>query len=256
MWLPDVYEGAPTPVTAFMIAGTKAAAFATLLRALGTALLPLPPEWTAPLWVLAVLTMGVGNIAALTQQSIKRMLAYSSIGHAGYLLVAVVAGTSRGFSGILFYLVVYAFMNLGAFAVIIAVAAPGEERPALSSVAGLASRHPVLAFCMAIFMFSLAGIPPTGGFVGKLYIFSAAMEANYVGLALLAVLCSVIAVFFYLRVVVVMYMEEPREEMPSPTLSPGILFTLVLAMAVILQTGILPGTMWEVAVRVVERFLG
>ncbi|MGH7387432.1 MAG: NADH-quinone oxidoreductase subunit N, partial [Candidatus Methylomirabilales bacterium] len=256
MWLPDVYEGAPTPVTAFMIAGTKAAAFATLLRALGTALLPLPPEWTAPLWVLAVLTMGVGNIAALTQQSIKRMLAYSSIGHAGYLLVAVVAGTSRGFSSILFYLVVYAFMNLGAFAVIIAVAAPAEERPALSSVAGLASRHPVLAFCMAIFMFSLAGIPPTGGFVGKLYIFSAAMEANYVGLALLAVLCSVIAVFFYLRVVVVMYMEEPREEMPSPTLSPGILFTLVLAMAVILQTGILPGTMWEVAVRAVERFLG
>ncbi len=256
MWLPDVYEGAPTPVTAFMIAGTKAAAFATLLRALGTALLPLPPEWTAPLWVLALLTMAVGNIAALTQQSIKRMLAYSSIGHAGYLLVAVVAGTSRGFSGILFYLVVYAFMNLGAFAVIIAVAAPGEERPALSSVSGLASRHPVLAFCMAIFMFSLAGIPPTGGFVGKLYIFSAAMEANYVGLALLAVLCSVIAVFFYLRVVLAMYMEEPREEMPSPRLSPGILLTLLLAMAVILQTGILPGMMWEVAVRAVERFLG
>jgi len=198
----------------------------------------------------------VGNIAALTQQSIKRMLAYSSIGHAGYLLVAVVAGTSRGFSSILFYLVVYAFMNLGAFAVIIAVAAPGEERPHLSSVAGLASHHPVLAFCMAIFMFSLAGIPPTGGFVGKLYIFSAAMEANYVGLALLTVLCSVIAVFFYLRVVVVMYMEEPREGMPSPSLSPGILITLVLAMAVILQTGILPGTMWEVAVRAVERFLG
>jgi NADH-quinone oxidoreductase subunit N len=256
MWLPDVYEGAPTPVTAFMIAGTKAAAFATLLRALGTALLPLPPEWTAPLWVLALLTMGVGNIAALTQQSIKRMLAYSSIGHAGYLLVAVVAGTSRGFSGILFYLVVYAFMNLGAFAVIIAVAAPGEEQPALSSVSGLASRHPILAFCMAIFMFSLAGIPPTGGFVGKLYIFSAAIEANYVGLALLAVVCSVIAVFFYLRVVLAMYMEEPREAMPSPRLSPGILLTLFLAMAVILQTGILPGTIWEVAVRAVERFLG
>src|SRR3970282_2632545 len=127
---------------------------------------------------------------------------------------------------------------------------------ALSSVAGLASRHATLAFCMGIFLFSLAGIPPTGGFVGKLYIFSAAMEANYVGLALIAVLCSVIAVFFYLRVVMVMYMEEAREGMPSPALSPGILFTLVLAMAVILQTGILPGTGWEVAVGAVARFRG
>jgi NADH-quinone oxidoreductase subunit N len=149
--LPDVYEGAPTSVTAFMIAGTKAAAFAALLRAFGTALTPLHAEWVAPLWILALLTMGVGNVAALTQQSIKRMLAYSSIAHAGYLLVAFLAGTSRGFSSILFYLVVYAFMNLGAFAVIIALARQGEERPTLSAYAGLGFRHPVLAFSMAVF---------------------------------------------------------------------------------------------------------
>jgi NADH-quinone oxidoreductase subunit N len=256
MWLPDVYEGAPTPVTAFMIAGTKAAAFAAILRALGPPLFPLRAEWAAPLWVLAILTMGVGNVAALTQQSIKRMLAYSSIAHAGYLLVALVAGTSRGFSGMLFYLVVYAFMNLGAFAVIIAAAPQGEERPTLASVAGLGQRHPVLAFSMAVFMFSLAGLPPTGGFVGKFYIFSAAVEANYVGLALIAVLCSVVSVFFYLRVVVAMYMEEPREGAASPVMSPGIVITVVVAMAVILQMGLLPGRVWDLAVRTVQGFWG
>jgi NADH-quinone oxidoreductase subunit N len=256
MWLPDVYEGAPTPVTAFMIAGTKAAAFAAILRALGPPLFPLRAEWAAPLWVLAILTMGVGNVAALTQQSIKRMLAYSSIAHAGYLLVALVAGTSRGFSGMLFYLVVYAFMNLGAFAVIIAAAPQGEERPTLASVAGLGQRHPVLAFSMAVFMFSLAGLPPTGGFVGKFYIFSAAVEANYVGLALIAVLCSVVSVFFYLRVVVAMYMEEPREGAASPVMSPGIVITVVVAMAVILQIGLLPGRVWDLAVRTVQGFWG
>ncbi|MEE9139063.1 MAG: NADH-quinone oxidoreductase subunit N [candidate division NC10 bacterium] len=256
MWLPDVYEGAPTSVTAFMIAGTKAAAFAALLRTFGTALTPLHAEWVAPLWILALLTMGVGNVAALTQQSIKRMLAYSSIAHAGYLLVAFLAGTSRGFSSILFYLVVYAFMNLGAFAVIIALARQGEERPTLSAYAGLGFRHPVLAFSMAVFMFSLAGLPPTGGFMGKLYIFSAAVEANYVGLVVLAVLCSLISVFFYLRVVVVMYMEEPREGQPNPVFSPAILITLFLATAATLQLGLLPAGVWDLAVRSVRSFLG
>jgi NADH-quinone oxidoreductase subunit N len=256
MWLPDVYEGAPTPVTAFMIAGTKAAAFATLLRAVGTAFTPLRPEWIAPLWVLAILTMGVGNVAALTQESIKRMLAYSAIGHAGYLLVALVAGSSRGVAGILFYLVVYAFMNLGAFAVLVAVAGPGEERPTLATCAGLSARHPVLAFSMAVFMFSLAGLPPTGGFVGKFYIFSAAVEADFIGLALFAVLCSVISVFFYIRVVVAMYMVAPREDAAPPATSLGIIVTVALAIAVVAQMGLLPGTVWGLAVRTVERFLG
>ena len=256
MWLPDVYEGAPTPVTAFMIAGTKAAAFAALLRAFGTALTPLRPEWVAPLWVLALLTMGVGNVAALTQQSIKRMLAYSSIAHAGYLLVALVTGTSRGFASILFYLVVYAFMNLGAFAVIIALARQGEERPTLSTYAGLSSRHPAMAFTMAVFMFSLAGLPPTGGFMGKFYIFSAAVEADYVGLTVIAVICSLISVFFYLRVVVVMYMEEPQEGHPSPVVSPAILITLLLATAATLQLGIMPAGVWDLAVRSIRVFWG
>ncbi len=256
MWLPDVYEGAPTPVTAFMIAGTKAAAFSALLRALGAAFMPLPVAWVAPLWVLALLTMGVGNIAALTQHSIKRMLAYSSIAHAGYLLVAFVAGTSQGLSSILFYVVVYAFMNLGAFAVIIAVARQGEETPTLSAYAGLAYRHPALAFCMAVFMFSLAGLPPTGGFMGKFYILSAAVAADYVGLTVVAVVCSLISVFFYLRVVVMMYMEGPRAGGPRPRLSPAMLITLTLSVAATLQLGILPARVWDVAVRSVQSFLG
>ncbi|MFQ5882781.1 MAG: NADH-quinone oxidoreductase subunit N [Candidatus Methylomirabilales bacterium] len=256
MWLPDVYEGAPTPVTGFMIAGTKAAAFAALLRAFGIALAPLRSEWVAPLWILAILTMGVGNVAALTQQSIKRMLAYSSIAHAGYLLVAFTAGTTRGFSSILFYLVVYAFMNLGAFAVIIALARQGEDSPTLSAYAGLGSRHPLLAFSMALFMFSLAGLPPTGGFMGKFYIVSAAVEADYVKLALIIVLFSLISVFFYLRVVVVMYMEESREGHPIPAFSPAIIITLFLATVATLQLGILPAGVWDLAVRSVRSFWG
>ncbi|MFQ5990314.1 MAG: NADH-quinone oxidoreductase subunit N, partial [Candidatus Methylomirabilales bacterium] len=256
MWLPDVYEGAPTPITAFMIAGTKAAAFSALLRAFGTALTPLHAEWSSPLWIIALLTMGVGNVAALTQQSIKRMLAYSSIAHAGYLLVALVAGTSRGFSSILFYLVVYAFMNLGAFAVIIALARQGEESPTLSSYTGLGFRQPVLAFSMAVFMFSLAGLPPTGGFMGKFYIFSAAVEADYIGLVIVAVLCSLISVFFYLRVVVVMYMEESREGHPNLVVSPALLITLFLTAAATLQMGVLPAGVWDLAVRSVRVLWG
>ena len=256
MWVPDVYEGAPTPVTAFMITGTKGAALAALLRAFGVALAPIRLEWVAPLWVLAVLTMGVGNVAALTQRSIKRMLAYSSIAHAGYLLVALVAGTSRGFSGILFYLVAYAFMNLGAFAVIIALAQQGEDRPDLDAYAGLGFRHPLLAFSMAVFMFSLAGLPPTGGFMGKFYIFTAAVEADFIGLAVIAVLCSLISVFFYLKVVVVMYMEQPREDSPTPILKPAIAIVLILSALATLQLGILPGGVWELAVRSVRSFWG
>ncbi len=256
MWVPDVYEGAPTSVTAFMIAGTKGAALAALLRAFGVALAPIRPGWVASLWVLAILTMGVGNVAALTQRSIKRMLAYSSIAHAGYLLVALVAGTSRGFSGILFYLVAYAFMNLGAFAVVIALARRGEDSPDLSAYAGLGFRHPLLAFSMAVFMFSLAGLPPTGGFMGKFYIFTAAVEADFIGLAIIAVLCSLISVFFYLRVVVVMYMEEPGEDSSPPVLSPAIAIVLILSALATLQLGILPGTVWELAVRSVRSFWG
>lgn len=256
MWLPDVYEGAPTPVTAFMIAGTKGAALAALLRAFGVALAPIRPGWVAPLWVLAALTMGVGNVAALTQRSIKRMLAYSSIAHAGYLLVALVAGTSRGFSGILFYLVAYAFMNLGAFAVVIALARQGEDRPDLSAYAGLGFRHPLLAFSMAVFMFSLAGLPPTGGFMGKFYIFTAAVEADFIGLTIIAVLCSLVSVFFYLRVVVVMYMEQPGEDSPTPVLRPEVATVLILSALATLQLGILPGGVWELAVRSVRSFWG
>jgi NADH-quinone oxidoreductase subunit N len=171
-------------------------------------------------------------------------------------LVAFLAGTSRGFSSILFYLVVYAFMNLGAFAVIIAVARQGEESPTLSSYAGLGYRHPALAFSMAVFMFSLAGLPPTGGFMGKFYIFTAAVESGYVGLTVIAVLFSLVSVFFYLRVVVVMYMGGPLEGLSNPGLSPAIVITLLLATAATLQLGLLPAGVWDLAVWSIRSFWG
>ncbi|MGH7369621.1 MAG: NADH-quinone oxidoreductase subunit N, partial [Candidatus Methylomirabilaceae bacterium] len=209
MWTPDVYEGAPTSVTAFMIAGTKAAAFAAFLRVFLSAAPILHVRWSVAIWVLAVLTMTLGNLVALVQQNIKRMLAYSSIAHAGYLLVALVAGGASGASSALFYLVVYALMNLGAFAVMIALQGRGQELLLLADYGGLGFRRPALAACMALFMFSLAGIPPTAGFMGKLYIFSAALEGHYPILAVVGVLNSVISVYYYFRVIVIMYMNEP-----------------------------------------------
>lgn len=240
-WLPDVYEGAPTPVTAFMIAGTKAAAFAAFLRVFPFALSPLKADWVGILWLLSILTMTVGNIVALAQQSVKRMLAYSSIAHAGYLLVALTAGGEKGTAGILFYLLAYAFMNLGAFGVLIALTEKGEERFDLSEYAGAGFRHPLLSLSMAIFMISLAGFPPTSGFVGKFYIFAAAVEQGYTELAIIGVLNSVISVYFYLRVIVVMYMSGAgRAEAPPPTLSPALTFAVLVSVLMTFWLGLFP----------------
>lgn len=238
-WLPDVYEGAPTPVTAFMIAGTKAAAFAAFLRVFPFALSPLRADWAGILWLLSILTMTVGNVVALAQRSVKRMLVYSSIAHAGYLLVALTAGGESGAAGILFYLLAYAFMNLGAFGVLIALTRKGEESFDFSEYAGAGFRHPLLSLSMAVFMISLAGFPPTSGFVGKFYIFAAAVEQGYTGLAIIGVLNSVISVYFYLRVIVVMYMSEASPD-ASLTLSPALTFAVLVSVLMTLWLGLFP----------------
>ncbi len=255
MWVPDVYEGAPTSITAFMIAGTKAAAFAAFLRVFLLAMPALHMRWSIAIWVLAALTMTVGNLVALVQGNIKRMLAYSSIAHAGYLLVALVAGGSSGVAGILFYLVAYALMNLGAFAVIIAVQERERERLLLTDYAGLGWQRPVLAACMAVFMFSLAGIPPTAGFMGKLYIFSAALESDYPGLAVIGVLNSVISVCYYLRVIVIMYMSEAASPLPDRSrgqashvpASAAAVLAVVLSVLGTLHLGLFPARLLDLA---------
>jgi NADH-quinone oxidoreductase subunit N len=249
MWTPDVYEGAPTSVTAFMIAGTKAAAFAAFLRILMTALPVLQHDWSRVLWVLAVLTMTVGNVVAIAQSNIKRMLAYSSIAHAGYLLVALVAASKLGSGSVLFYLAAYTFMNLGAFAVVIALAGPKGERVTIDDYAGLGLKYPFLGAAMALFMFSLAGIPPTGGFMGKFYIFSAAIQANYLGLAIIGVLNSVISVYYYLRITVVMYMSQGEAEPAAGRLSPALALAVLIAVLGTLQLGLFPSRFIEVALR-------
>jgi NADH-quinone oxidoreductase subunit N len=222
-WAPDVYEGAPTTVTAFMATTVKVAAFGALLRVLGVALVSSSELFFAAIWTLALLSMTVGNVMAIIQSNTKRMLAYSSIAHAGYLLVGVAAGTRSGYSAVLFYLLVYTFMSMGAFAVVAILARSGEESDRIDDLSGLSSRNPLLAAVMALCMLSLAGIPLTAGFMGKFYLFRSAIErALAVGdtwllwLAIAAVTNSAISLVYYLRIPVVMYMREPATDEPVP----------------------------------------
>ncbi|HEY5522293.1 MAG TPA: NADH-quinone oxidoreductase subunit N [Desulfuromonadaceae bacterium] len=247
MWTPDVYEGAPTPMTAFMSTGPKAAAFAASLRLFLVAFPTLQVEWSQLLWVLAVLTMTVGNITALRQDNIKRMLAYSSIAHAGYCLVGFAAGNGTGTAGILFYMLSYAFMNIGAFAIIILVAKKGEPNGTVMDLAGFGFKHPVLALAMTVFMFSLAGVPPTAGFIGKFYLFSGAIQKGYIWLAILGVLNSAASVYYYLRVIVYMYMKEPTEEFEWTKVTAPVALALVLTVAGTLILGIVPSFVLEYA---------
>jgi NADH-quinone oxidoreductase subunit N len=240
VWAPDVYEGAPTAVTGFMAVGVKAAAFAAFARVFMAALGGAAGSWAGLLWVLAALTMTVGNVTAVIQQSVKRMLAYSSIAHAGYALVGVVAATRDGGAALLFYLAVYSFMTLGAFAVLIALGRRGEPNEDLSDWAGVGFRHPVLGLSMAVFMLSLAGIPPTAGFAGKFYLFSAAIDAGYVGLAIIGVLNSLVSVYYYLGVLVAMYMTEGQRVIVPPSARPYLLATILVSVAATLLIGVLP----------------
>jgi NADH-quinone oxidoreductase subunit N len=240
VWTPDVYEGAPTAVTAFMAAGVKAAAFAAFARVFMDALGAAAASWTGVLWVLAVLTMTVGNVTAVLQRNVKRMLAYSSIAHAGYALVGLVAASGDGGGALLFYLAVYAVTNLGAFGVVIALGRRGEPNEDLDDWAGVGFRHPVLGLSMAVFMLSLAGFPPTAGFAGKLYLFSAAIESGHVGLAVVGVLNSLVSVYYYLGVLVQMYMAEGTREIVPPSARPCLLATILVTGAATLLLGLLP----------------
>ena len=254
-WAPDAYQGSMAPVAGFMATGTKAAAFAALLRVLSVALAddPLRARWSAVLHAIALLTMVAGNVVAMAQQNIKRMLAYSSIANAGYLLVAVVAAGpgGPGRSVVLFYLAVYTFMTIGAFAVaaLVGRAGEGDQGYALSAYAGLSRRRPYLAAAMAIFMLSLTGIPPTGGFMGKFYVFKAAVDAGRYDLAIVGVLASVVGAVYYLRVVVQMYIREPvGDEGPAP-LRPSEALAIFAAAAALLWIGVFPSALLELAQR-------
>ena len=247
MWAPDVYEGAPTSITALIATGSKAAAFAALIRVLTVALRGAQADWSALLWALAALTMTVGNVVALAQSNLKRMLAYSSIAHVGYMLMGLVAGGPAGAGAILFYLLAYTFTTIGAFGAIALCARAGEEAVEVSDYAGLARRHPVLAAALALFFLSLIGIPPLAGFVAKFYLFGAAVRAGYIWLTVIAVLNSAVAAYYYLRVIVYMYMREPDGEpmAVAPSLAGGLALTLAVAGIVIL--GLMPAPFADLA---------
>jgi NADH-quinone oxidoreductase subunit N len=241
MWTPDAYEGAPPAVTGFMSTGVKAAAFAAFVRVFLTALAPLRPTWGAVVWLIAVATMVLGTFVGVAQNSVKRMLAYSSIAHGGYLLVALVSANDVAKGSVLFYLLAYAVTNLGAFGVIGLIEDVDRPNDTVGDYAGLASAHPGLAALMTIFLLSLGGFPPMAGFIAKWYIFSAAIKAGYTWLAIIGVLTSVVSVFFYLRIVVMMYMTPPGEataRFPKvPTIAGA---ALVVSAALVFYLGILP----------------
>ena len=239
MWTPDVYQGAPTPVTAFMSAGTKVAAFAALVRVFDTGFQPLTWDWTPLLWALAAVTVIVGSVLAIAQTDIKRMLAYSSIAHAGFILTGLTAADQDGIAAALFYLIAYAAMILGAFAVVMMVSERGEERTSLASYRGLARRSPLLAGLMTVFLLSMAGIPPAAGFIAKVQVFRAAISEGHWELVLIGVLASVVAAFFYIRVLVLMYMQDPEGE-AYPDRSAVPVFAAALAAALTLVLGIVP----------------
>jgi NADH-quinone oxidoreductase subunit N len=247
MWSPDAYEGAPAVVTGFMSTGVKAAAIVAFARVFLSALEPMISEWAPVLWVVAAATMIVGTVVGVAQTSLKRMLAYSSIAHAGFLLVGLVAGNETGKAAILFYLAAYAITNLGAFGVIALLGSRDRANDDLRDYAGLWQSHPALATMMTIFLLSLGGFPPTAGFIGKWYIFSAAVESGYYWLAIIGVLSSVVSVFFYLRVVVMMYMSE-RDARPVPApLTRLAIGALALSVILILVLGILPTALIDLA---------
>jgi NADH-quinone oxidoreductase subunit N len=239
-WVPDVYEGAPTSVSAFMAVSVKAAAFAGWARIFLYQLSPLQGEWLFPLKVLAILTMTVGNLLAISQSSVKRMLAYSSIAHAGYLLIGLVAGDENGGQALLFYLLSYAPMTLGAFGVVMALKQGERDHEAYSDYAGLGFRRPFLGMAMSLFMLSLAGFPPLAGFTGKFYLFRAAVVAGHTDLAVIGALNSLLSVIYYLRVTVMMYMEEGGAEGKPFTRAPYLYLAIALAALATVYLGILP----------------
>ncbi|MBX3025023.1 NADH-quinone oxidoreductase subunit N [bacterium] len=251
-WAPDVYEGAPTSVTALMAVGVKAAAFAGLARVFLHALGPLSVDWAAVVWLLAVLSMTIGNLAAIAQRNVKRMLAYSSIAHAGYLLVGLTAADTQGVGAVLFALMGYAMMTLGAFAVVIAVGRRGEPNEEIGDYAGLGFRYPFLGFCMTVFMLSLGGIPLFAGFTSKFFLFSAAIERGYVWLVVIAALNSVVSIYYYMAVLVQMYMGEGGREVQGVAQRPYLTATLLVTSVMTIALGIFPGWLLRLATEAVR----
>jgi NADH-quinone oxidoreductase subunit N len=253
-WAPDVYQGAPAPVSAFLTVGPKAAAFAVLLRIFLGSLEPIASRWEPAVWVCALATMVVGNFAAILQTNIKRLLAYSSIAHAGYVLVAVAANSGTGSVAAMFYLAAYAFTNIGAFAVVTHFSRKGERYVSIDDFAGLAQRQPGMAAMLTIFLLSLIGVPLTGGFFGKFYIFKAALDAKLVWLTVLGLLNSAVAAYYYLRILVVMYMREPGESVETLPPAGALLQIAVYGSAVgTLLLGIFPSLVLDFANRAAIR---
>jgi len=244
VWTPDVYEGSPAPVSALMSTGPKAAAFAVLLRVLFATD---APGWFWMVWLSAVLSMTLGNIGALVQQNVKRLLAYSSIAHAGYILVAFAAAKQVGISAVIFYAASYAAMNVGAFAVVAHLASTGEKYVTLADYTGLGRRSPLIAATLTIFLLSLIGIPVTGGFFAKFYVFSAALKSDLVGLTIIGVINSAIASYYYLRVIVYMYMRDERVEAPVARIPAGLGFGLAICTIATIYLGVLPGRVLDYA---------
>jgi NADH-quinone oxidoreductase subunit N len=253
-WTPDVYQGAPTSITAFMATGVKAAAFAAFVRVFVTAFPALHVEWSGALWMLAVLTMTLGNLVAIVQSDIKRMLAYSSIAHAGYILVGLVVGTPEASSAVLFYLLAYAFMNVGAFACVIMVGKHGQENTEIEAYAGLGFKFPLLGLAMTVFMFSMAGIPPTVGFIGKFLVFKAAVHEGYYWLTIFGVLNSAASVYYYLRIIVTMYFRDAPETPVVEGLraGPSTVVATALAGVGVLYLGVIPGGIVDLAQQAVK----
>jgi len=240
MWTPDAYEGAPTPITAYMATGVKLAAFAGFLRVFPLHLGAVSAQWSPVLWVMAALTMTVGNIVALVQTNIKRMLAYSAIAHAGYLLVAMAAVVPQAGAAVLYYLVGYVVANLGAFGVVTALERRGNSHDLIQDYRGLAQREPALAAAMAIFLLSFTGVPPLVGFIGKFYIFSGALQAGLVWLVVIAVLNSVMAAYYYIYIIVAMYMQEGGVQVASMSLRPALVAAIAIGLAATILIGIYP----------------
>ena len=261
MWTPDVYQGAPTSVTAFMAVASKAASFGAFLRVFMEGLGGLKANWSAMFLLLCLATLILGNIVALVQTNVKRMLAYSSIAHAGYALIGVVAagqmGNSSGIASVLLYLALYTFMTFGAFAIVAMLRKGGIEGEDIEDFTGLAKRQPVAALLMLIFMVSLAGLPPTAGFIGKLYVFMSAVEAGMPWLAVVALVFAVISAYYYLRLVMVMYMREPSDlssSTPRLVMSPSLSIVLACAVAGVVIFGIYPNPLVHFAMQAVLAF--
>ncbi len=248
MWAPDVYQGAPAPVSAFMATAPKAAAFAVFVRVFMTSFQQISSAWEPLIWISALLSMTIGNFAALTQTNVKRLLAYSSIAHAGYILVALAAKSELGTAAIMFYLAAYALMNIGAFAIVIHIAGKGERHVRIDDLAGFAQKQPLTEAMLTIFLLSFIGVPLTGWLFCKFYFFSAALQSDLVWLAVLGLLNSAVAAYYYLRLLVVMYMHEPGEVVNSlEPLSPGLSLALILPAVGTFFLGVLPGAVLNFA---------